>query len=214
MFRKDGRKYNQHRLVAISVQEAIYFNHGLSQVSTLLTHSPTQKQRLSIIVKMEEGSLPASASRIRTERKEEEIGEILEKIFTPLLMETDFCYEIEHRVIFADGSLLPLLINSTTFALEKFRIPIRHLIFALSCAVSKYEKDAYLIDTTDQEERDRLPAVVLAASYTEHQEYISFVEMSNGVPISSHSKLLHTAMDALKSNSTTLFQLCQQSSSS
>ncbi|KAI5191134.1 exosome complex component RRP46 [Nematocida sp. AWRm77] len=210
MYREDGRRNTQHRDLSISLGTGITLHHGLAQVTTTIEHQKNSNKRgMTIEVVLEKSSHQKFVADIHIERKKEELESALHKVFCQVFLETEIHYHIQHKVSYANGSLLSMLINSTSLALCWYAIPIKHMIFGLTCGLSKRERGEYLVDLTEKEEKERMSTIVLAQPYIQHKELVSLMQLSGLVSFEEYTHLVQSAQSALVQLSRTLKSLLQ-----
>lgn len=209
MFRKDGRKNEQHRNINVHRERLLEIEHGLNRVSSRIEYVSQQRVTISVKISIDKNAYPCMVSAVTAEKKEEHYAKVIEDIFKHILVEVEPSYLVTHFISCMDGSILSTLINSTSMLLEKHAIPIRHMVFSVTCTLSRYRKSEYIIDPTESEEKEKNASVILAAPYIKHKEKISFVEYVNEVPLSERVPLLEHAFQALLPISEQLISFCK-----
>lgn len=209
MFRRDGRKNEQHRQINIRMGKWTEIEHGLNRISSKIEYIPQQRSKITVQIKIDKNAYRNNLSRTIAEKREDWYARAIEGIFKHILIEPEPSYFIEHSVSCADGSILSALINSTSILLERHTVPIMHMIFSVTCTLSRYKKNEYIVDPTEIEEKERNGTVILAAPYVSHKTKISFVEYLHEVPISEHIPLLEHAFKALQPVSEHLISFCK-----
>ncbi|KAI5171067.1 hypothetical protein NEFER03_0469 [Nematocida sp. LUAm3] len=180
MFRKDGRTDKQHRSFSVNkIEEYIEVAHGLNRVLSKLEPSTMQKKRLAVDIVIEQESTSSSLPQARKERKEEEYAKIIEDTFSSVLLEQDASYKLFHKIYCIDGSIISTLINSTSFVLQRYSVPIKYMVFSITCCSSKYKKYNYLSDLTEKEEKEKVPIVTVARAHLDYKEVINYVNFLN-----------------------------------
>lgn len=182
MYREDGRASTQHREIEVAKEEGVTLRHGCTKITTAVEHRTGSKRGLAVKVAIEEGALPRSVSESRKERMQEELEETLQEVFRRVFTEQECRYTIAHRVHCTDGSLLSALINSSAAALCVYAVPVKHMIFSVTCGASRRRRGEYIVDLTDKEEKERMPSVVLACPFVQHKRLVSLVQLENAVP--------------------------------
>lgn len=212
MYREDGRTNSQCREVNIAMDgTGVTLRHGSTEVVTIIKHRhPLNKKRVTIEVVLEKSSHQKNVPDVRLERTKDELEAALGRVFSQVFLEPENTYYIVHQVSYANGSLLPILINSTSIALCKYAIPITYLIFGVTCGLSKKVRGACLVDLTDQEEREQLPTVVLAQPFIQHRRLVALLTIRNALPIEEHQLLISAAEKALGELSTQIRALLEQ----
>jgi len=199
MYRADGRRCNQARTMNVVKKEGVELEHGCSRVVSTLEYSRNSAKGFEVKVVLTDGAVQKEISEKTVEQKQEEIEKIVSQVFKDVYLEKDSRYVVHHRVKYVDGSLVALLVNSTSLVLLLYSVPVKHMVFGVSCGVSQRKRDEYLVDLTEEEEKERVPMGTVAVPYIKHKKMVSLVMFENCVPEDECEALIGTATKHLDS---------------
>lgn len=174
------------RAVEIRCRGAVDYSQGLTALISSLHYNPYDvKKGLGVSVVFL-NSVSFSGTQIAAEKKQEELADLVLRVFRPLIREQSYRYNIIHYIKLDDGSLTSAVLNATTVLLVTQGVPLQHMVISVTVGTGLKKSTDYVADLT-REEENMHPSIVLAVAATKHKDSVSLLLSSSPVP---HALLL------------------------